>query len=568
MIQKRTLGLGLIVAMLALGILGFMSRDALYAYAVELTGEEALSGQLQGLLQYPLNLAHPPLKTQPFAAIEHTGVNPFGVNTFLHHEVEVAKREEQVRLIAAAGFHWLRQEFPWEDIEVHGRGDFLDRRNDPEGIDAWAKYDNIVGLAGDYDLEIIARLSNPPAWSRAAGDDLGTYAPPDDLDDFARFAAAVAERYRGRIRYYQVWNEPNIYPEWGEQSVDPEAYTDLLCRAYRAIKAVDPGAAVISGALAPTAELSGRDLNDYIFLQRMYDAGAGACFDILSMQGYGLWSGPTDRRMRPLVVNYGRNEFIRDIMVRNGDAHKAIWISEMNWNAAPEDVYPAYGRVTLDQQARWAPLAYRRALKEWPWVGVINVWYFKRASDDWLIERRPEAYFQMVEPDFTPLPVYESMKAYTNQPPVMYTGQHWADDWTVTYGQGWSPWLHSHDRARVASKKAGPITFTFEGTSLQIIFGPHESPGQGIAYRVDGGPLITLGGCCVNETLWRGRGGRHTVEIRPIGEVVITHYVVRDDPRLAPGVLVAGSLLLTGAWYAARRRHMLEVASTDEQGST
>ena len=51
---------------------------------------------------------------------------------------------------------------------------------------------------------------------------------------------AVAERYQGRIHYYQIWNEPNIYPEWGEQTVNPEAYTELLCRTYAALKAVDP----------------------------------------------------------------------------------------------------------------------------------------------------------------------------------------------------------------------------------------------------------------------------------------------------------------------------------------
>ena len=159
----------------------------------------------------------------------------------------------------------------------------------------------------------------------------------------------------------------------------------------------------------------------------------GECFDILSMQGYGLWSGPTDHRMRPLIVNYGRNQFVRDIMVRNGDADKAIWISEMNWNVAPEDVEPRYGRVSLEQQANFAPLAYERAQEDWPWVGVIAFWYFKRASDDWLQARAPEAYFQMAEPDFTLMPVYDAMVAYTQQAAVMYPGSHAPSHWAVEY---------------------------------------------------------------------------------------------------------------------------------------
>ena len=40
------------------------------------------------------------------------------------------------------------------------------------------------------------------------------------------FVAAVVGRYCGHIRYYQIWNEPNIYPEWGEQDVDPAGYAN------------------------------------------------------------------------------------------------------------------------------------------------------------------------------------------------------------------------------------------------------------------------------------------------------------------------------------------------------
>ncbi|MEZ4516994.1 MAG: hypothetical protein R3C44_09220 [Chloroflexota bacterium] len=98
---------------------------------------------------------------------------------------------------------FLRQEFPWEDIEIHGKGDFIDRRNDPAGIGAWAKYDQIIDMAADRDVEIIARLSNPPSWTRALTDTIGTNAPPDNFNDFGDFAATVAERYQGDVTYYQ-----------------------------------------------------------------------------------------------------------------------------------------------------------------------------------------------------------------------------------------------------------------------------------------------------------------------------------------------------------------------------
>ena len=117
-------------------------------------------------------------------------------------------------------------------------------------------------------------------------------------------------------------------------------------------------------------------------------------------------SGPTDQRMQPRVINFSRPRFVRDVMVQNGDAHKPIWISEMNWNAVPDDVDPRYGRVSLEQQAAICPLAYQRIQAEWPWLGVANTWYLKRATDVWEQNRQPEAYFRLLAPDFTPQPVY------------------------------------------------------------------------------------------------------------------------------------------------------------------
>ena len=380
-----------------------------------LTGEEALLPQIKGLSDLAAGAMRPRLQTADMAPIAHAGVNPFGVNVFLEQEVDPAKREQVVRMASEAGFHWLRQEFPWEDIEIHGKGDFEDRRNEP-ARSAWEKYDHIVDLAETYDLELIVRLSNPPTWSRADGDARGTFAPPDNLNDYGDFVAAVVERYKGRVHTYQIWNEPNIYPEWGEMPVSPERYTELLKIAATRAREIDPTVTIVSGALASTIDLDGisvpgRNFNDLAYLQRMYDAGAAPYFDVLAMQGYGLWSGPTDRRMNPRVINFSRPRFVRDVMVRNGDAAKPIWISEMNWNAVPDEIADKrYGQVTPEQQAAYLPMAYERLQREWPWLGVANTWFLKRATDEWEQQGQPQAYFRLLTADFQPEPVYTAMQ--------------------------------------------------------------------------------------------------------------------------------------------------------------
>lgn len=374
----------------------------------ELTGEDNLLAQLRGVVHWLNTAVRPQPQLAPETIPDNTNVVPYGVNTFLNEEAEIEKRAISLQMASRAGFRFIRQEFVWEDIEIHGKGDFEDRRNDPPRS-AWEKYDNIVDLAEAYDIEIIARLSNPPAWSRALPvETTGSFAPPDNYDDFGDFAAAVAERYNGRIRYYQLWNEPNGNGEWGNhQPVNPEQYTELLCTAYRRIKEVNPGAVVLAGALTPTVAINDGNLNDLIFLERMYAAGAGECFDVMSAQGYGLWSGALDQRLKPNVINYPHNLYLRDVMVRHGDADKPIWISEMGWNVVPEGMDARFGRVTLEQQARFAVEAYERAQAEWPWVGVVNYWFLKRNDDSELDQSF--YYFRLLDADFTPQPVYDAL---------------------------------------------------------------------------------------------------------------------------------------------------------------
>lgn len=435
----RPLGIATLVLLIVgcLVWLDLANRGQVWQALWSITGEETSVGQMRGWVEWMGNVLRPSLRTEPMVAIDHVGDNPYGINTFLEQEVEIWKRDRQVEMIAAAGFGWIRQEFPWQDIEIHGRGDFEDRRNDLnqdgtiDPISAWEKYDHIVDVVEAYGLRLQVRLSNPPSWTHA-DPAIGEKAPSDDLQDFVNYAAAVAERYRGRILHYQVWNEPNIYPEWGEQPVNPEAYSEMLCRTYDALKAVDPNIVVISAALAPTVNLSERNLSDFVFLQRMYDAGAGQCFDVMSTQGYGFYSGPTDQRMRPTTLTFSHHVYVRDIMVANGDAHKPIWLAEAAWNAQPEDPslvtvqYGNFGIVNHMQAAEYMPQAYERAQREWPWLGVINYWFFKHADDS----RRDQSwyYFRMVEPDFTPLPIYDAMRMHIGAAiPTLYAGTHQAE---------------------------------------------------------------------------------------------------------------------------------------------
>lgn len=411
------LALAILIAVAAFALWFALPATAQSLYTA--TGESGRFPQLRALWNLALGQLRPPLQLAPDAQIDHLPANPLGANTFLEGEVEPAKRARSLQMIADAGFQWIRQPFVWSDIEIHGKGDFEDRRNQP-ARSAWDKYDNIVDLVKQNDLNIIARLGAPPAWAHAGYADLGDFGPPADFEDFADFVEVIAQRYKGRITHWQIWNEPNIFPEWGNQRANPEDYTKLLCLAHDRLKKVDPNNVVIAAALAPTigqdgGGYPGGGLNDLVFFQRMYSAGAGKCFDIGSAQGYGLFGGPFERRTDPLQTNITRHMLLRDIMVRNGDAHKPIWLSEVNWNAVPnkpEEIADVnrFGIVTPAEQAKFVPEVFERAREEWPWVGVMSVWFFKRPSD--AEKNQSWYYFRLLEPDFTPTPLWEAIRQY------------------------------------------------------------------------------------------------------------------------------------------------------------
>ncbi len=489
---RRRAAIVLAVALVLLALFGLDLRYRGLAWQImwSQTGEEGALAQIRGMVEVAGNLIRQPLQTDPVTPIDHKSATPYGINTFLQIEVERPKIEAMLRMIRDAGFVWLRQEFPWEDLEVDGRGQFTDSRQDLDGdgvndrVDGWAKYDQIVELSEAYDLRLMVRLSNPPKWSRA-NPDAGDFAPPDDLQDYVNYAVAVAERYRGRINHYQIWNEPNIYPEWGNNFVDPARYTEMLCRTYAALKRVDPEIVVISGAIAPTISLDGYyGFSDLIFLQEMYDLGGGDCFDVLSAQGYGLFSGPTDRRLRATSVTVARHSYYRDIMVRNGDAYKAIWLSEAAWNATLDAEFPReqidsfsrFGNVTQEQAARYMPMLYDRIQQEWSWVGNVMYWFFTRkdpfeANQSFYYFRMAEPDYQPEKPTFTPLPVYHSVRDYIlNQRPILYRGVHQAETWQIQSARG----TINDESARFgqAARFDDGLRFRAHGTALEIRWRP------------------------------------------------------------------------------------------------
>ncbi|CAN5648188.1 hypothetical protein BH23CHL2_BH23CHL2_23240 [soil metagenome] len=449
--------------------------------------------------------------TSDLDPIPYTDLNPVGVNTFFDQEPDPEVVEQSMDMIAGAGIGYIRQIFGWFDIEPLEKGVYIDRFDNS----TWMKFDRIVDLAEERDIEIIARLEKPPNWSREGQENVETFpdGPPNDVQDWVDYVEAVATRYEGRIRYYQLWNEPNLEGEWGGLPIDPAGYLGLLQSGYTAIKAIDPDAVVLLAGLAPTDQRGPVNVSELIYLQDLYDLGAADYFDIVSAMVYGYGFSPYDRRVDFARNNFSRVIHLREIMERNGDDAKPIWAVEYGWVALPDDWQgepsPWGEPVSRETQARYLIEGYKRAQREWPWMGVMSIWTFRFSlpPDHPDQAANPTRGFALVEHDFTPYPAYEALKASRADLQIRGTGKYPAGSL----------------QNRLAAGRE--ITIKFDGNRLNLRF--DTGSGGALEFKIDES---------ISQTTRIAPGGKRTVTLArglPDGNHVATVRLIvepSDDP--------------------------------------
>ena len=318
-----------------------------------------------------------------------------GAHTRLTDEVEEWKIQRSLELVREMGAPWIVEFFPWAYYQAEN------------GEIAWSHPDLVISHAHAQGLTIIARLGLTPGWARPPDTPL-TYLAEESYDDFASFAASFAERYKGKVDYLVIGNEPNLSYEWGYRVTTAQDYVNLLKIVYPAVKAANPDMKILAGALAPTLEPQGSPwgLNDLEYLENMYDAGAADYFDGLAVHAYGL-TFPAESEPDPEVLNFRRVELVRQVMVDHGDEQKSIYITETGWNDHPRwtmAVKPAQRiQNTLD--------ALRLAEEEWPFVEMLAIWSFRYPAPT----KSYMDYYTLVTPEFVTKPIYEAIKAYTTE---------------------------------------------------------------------------------------------------------------------------------------------------------
>lgn len=153
-------------------------------------------------------------------------------------------QETKMRRAFLAGVKWIRH---------HSMHWFL--REPEKGKYDWTYFDDRLELAEKYKMNFLLTFGGVPEWASSSGDKnltvCGTYryqnSPPKEWKDWSDFIGTVVSRYKGRIKWYELWNEPGFTSAfWCNGSA--KDYATLLKTGYEAAKKADPDCVVVSGA--------------------------------------------------------------------------------------------------------------------------------------------------------------------------------------------------------------------------------------------------------------------------------------------------------------------------------
>lgn len=268
--------------------------------------------------------------------------------------------------------------------------------SDPDwpGYD-WSALDAAVAAARAHGLAPLINFGGAPAWARQ-----GT--PPPDIRPtawkprprpFGAFAAALARRYRGQVRHWQVLNEPNLdtylAPQWERgRPFAPRRYRALLNAAYAAIKGVDRRNVVVTAGTAPFGDpgRDGRRMRPVRFWRellclrgrralRPVRCPSPARFDVLAHHSYSV-RGPHSPAFHPDDVTVADFSKLRRPLaraLRTGRAlprrRKPLWVTEISWDSRPPDPQGVPAR----EHARWLAQALHTLWRQ----GVSTILWFQ-----------------------------------------------------------------------------------------------------------------------------------------------------------------------------------------------
>ncbi len=307
-----------------------------------------------------------------------------GVGVNIHF---VTGHEQDLDLIAAAGFKFIRMDFAWQATEPQ------------KGKYDWAGYEELLkslqkrGLRALFILDYShflyeSKVTSPHPITGASQENVASPQHPESVEAFARWAAASAGHFRGRHIIWEIWNEPN--GNFWSPKPDAAQYSTLALAAAKAIRQADPDATIVGPASSGFP---------WDFLEVFLKSGVLEYLDAVTVHPY------RDSRMPPETAEADYKKLREMIDKYAPSGKKGLPILSGEWGYSSH----RHG-VTLDTQAAFAA---RQQLFNLLQGVPLSIWYdWKNDGED---PNENEHNFGTVGHDLKPKPAYNAVQNLTGE---------------------------------------------------------------------------------------------------------------------------------------------------------
>jgi hypothetical protein len=338
----------------------------------------------------------------------------FGMNPIRYLD---GPTEKELKDMASLGVKSIRIWVNWRKIEPK------------KGELDWSSLDKLVAQSEQKGMKPWFLVAGAPQHACKGGqldEQMDRLCPPK-IEPYKIFLAKLVERYQGRIRYYEIWNEPDDEYYW-ITGTNAAEYAELLQVSYDIIKGIDNNIQVVMAATAGTNLPFMREVLDHLGGKPAFDAIASHPYRPSPEPPHYFTVGPDERSWRELPEGGGagvevnlKEELLlyKKLLEDYGYENVPHWITEFGYPGHGGRASAAY--LTLEQQADFL----RRTielLRDDPELKFVKgvFWWTDRDLDidipdpiplDWF------AYFGLIAADGTWKPAAKVFKELATRQP-------------------------------------------------------------------------------------------------------------------------------------------------------
>jgi hypothetical protein len=225
------------------------------------------------------------------------------------------------------------------------------------------KLDRYVELAEARKANILLVLGFPPQWaaSRPSESGLsgkpGSASEPANMEDWRNYIRTVATRYKGRIKYYEIWNEPDVALYYTGTAAK---MVSLAEEAYAVLKEVDPANKLGSPPITIRGGIP--------WLKNYFQSGGNRWVDMVDVHIYVYPDAPE--------AMIGMYESFTAMLAQYDLSNTPVWNTEMGWSSPKEffDEKEAAAYVARSYIINWA-------------LGISRFYWYAWDNTNWVTLR-------------------------------------------------------------------------------------------------------------------------------------------------------------------------------------